>query len=152
MARRRRRDDVEAAVRVERRPRRIVHRTATFGTSYRSFAICATTRFVLSPSVATSDEIRIGDARALENGDVHAVPNVERPRPFLAEALERLLGLVHGSDLPPGAVEALREGRADPAASDHDRFHGATVISSSSSRTPCGYAITMTSQGALRRT
>ena len=95
---------------------------------------CATwpmTMFVLSPSVETTTASASSMPAVAEHVDVHPVADDEAARPVLAEARERLFLLVDRRDVPAFAEQLPRDGRADPAAADHDRLH---VIQGTSGR------------------
>ena len=91
----------------------------------------------------------VGDARTLEHGHVHSVPDDESSAPPLAETRKRILGLVDDADVPAVRGETLGHRRADPPAPDHDGVHGSPAYSSN---TPSGNATTSTSHGAFRST
>ena len=87
-------------------------------------------------------------------------PTRKPPVQLLAEPPERVLVLVDDGHVPARALQLERDGRADPAAADHDCLHSARqaysataqVAASSSSSTDCGNATISTSHGALRST
>src|SRR4029077_7703267 len=103
-----------------------------------------------------SDDDGVGllDPGLAEDVDVHPVPDDEAARPVLAEPGQRLLVLVDRGHVPADLRQLLRNRRADTPASNDDRLHlGLTLTHArASSRTPCGYAITIPSHGAFRRT
>ena len=83
--------------------------------------------FVLSPSVETTTASASSMPALAQDVDVHAVPEDELAGPAFAEARERVLLLVDRRDLPTLAEQLPRDGRADPAAADHDRLHDIRV-------------------------
>ena len=77
-------------------------RTTTERTSNCFWAIWPMTMFELSPSVVTTTASALLDARAAQQRDVHAVPDVELTAPLLTEPPKRLLALIDDAHLPAG--------------------------------------------------
>ena len=127
--RRGRADDAQAARRVElrRAPGRARGRS-TVGTSNCFCAAWAITMFVLSPSVVTTT----ASASSIppRGAAVRSIPWPTRKPPvqLLAESPEGVLVLVEHRHVPARALQLERDGRADPAAADHDRFHSARSV------------------------
>ena len=88
--------------------------------------------FVLSPSVETTTASASSTPGPAQDRRVHAVADDEAAVPALAEPAERLLLLVDGDDVPAFLAEPVRDGRADPAAPDHDRLHRLSLAEGSS--------------------
>ena len=100
-------------------------RTTTQPMSKRFWATCATTRFVLSPSVATTT--------ASASLDPCLAKHLRRPSPWpttkppFQPSPSRASASSFSSTAvtsQPSAVELLGDGRADAAATDHDCLHG----------------------------
>ena len=94
---------------------------------YRFCATCATTRFVLSPSVATTTASASSIPASRSTPVVHPVTDDEAAAPVDPEPGERLFLLVDRDHVPALAVELLGDGGADPAAADHDHLHESSV-------------------------
>ena len=69
------------------------------------------------------------DPGLLEQLQVHPVADQEAPGPVLTESPEGVFVLVDHRHVPARTVELNRDGRADPSAADHDRFHSAAAYS-----------------------
>src|SRR5262249_55483969 len=75
-------------------------------------------------SVGRNDDgFRLVDSSLVKHLDVHAVSDDEPSGPVLSEPSERLLLLVDGHHVPTLALELLRDGRADTAASNDYCLH-----------------------------